>query len=442
MGRLTLNVLLSFAQFEREVTGERIRDKIAASKAKGMWMGGTPPLGYDPPTSLVSRALVINVAEAETVRLIFRRYLELANLFKLQQCLQDEGVRSKQWTSTRHRHIGGHAFSRGALQHLLGNRIYRGDIVHKGIVHRGRHTAILDEEVFAAVQAQLAHNQRKRRERVPMAALALLHGLVFDADGQLMKAVVARGQRKRRYHYYASPPTWPPSSDPQRDAIRRTPAADIENLVRRRLAPIAGMPESDLDREIVRSLVARVTIDATAVYLVLRVRALNAQSGRRTTVEVVRRYLLPGEQVTKEPHDSRLIRILLPVRLKLRGGRNWIIGPDGEAASAAPPPNRGMIHRIREAHAVLRACGCHPDAPNTQLRYAHAPKSARQMTMVRWAFLAPDIQRDILEGRTVSVAGALPKADAKIPLSWSEQRQLFANQQQNRGLSRVSAEPP
>ena len=127
MGRLTLNVLLSFAQFEREVTGERIRDKIAASKAKGMWMGGMPPLGYDRPTDPQTRALVVNEDEARTVRLIFDRYIELRSVPALQAWLGEEGFRSKAWTTAAGKPRGGQPFARGALFHLLRNRVYLGE---------------------------------------------------------------------------------------------------------------------------------------------------------------------------------------------------------------------------------------------------------------------------------------------------------------------------
>ena len=202
MGRLTLNVLLSFAQFEREVTGERIRDKIAASKAKGMWMGGVPPLGYDPPSSQVTRALVVNEAEAKTVRLIFRRYIGLGNSLALQRWLHEEGVRSKNWVSTRHRRMGGHVFSRGALRHLLNNRTYLGEIVHKAESYPGRHPAIVDGATFAASQAVLARNSEIRRERVPRAAQALLRGILFDGDGHAMEPVITRGARKKLYRWH------------------------------------------------------------------------------------------------------------------------------------------------------------------------------------------------------------------------------------------------
>ena len=145
MGRLTLNVLLSFAQFEREVTGERIRDKIAASKAKGMWMGGTVPLGYDPPVE-GRHVLRINRAEAEIVRTIFRAYIDLGSVHALQRWLEDRGIRSKRRTTRAGRLSGGGPFSRGALFQLLRNRLYLGMIVHKGRVHPGRHQAIIDAD--------------------------------------------------------------------------------------------------------------------------------------------------------------------------------------------------------------------------------------------------------------------------------------------------------
>ena len=164
MGRLTLNVLLSFAQFEREVTGERIRDKIAASKAKGMWMGGTVPLGYEPPEN-GTRALAVNQEEAEIVRTIFRAYIDLGSVHALQRWLEDRGIRSKRRVTRAGRLSGGGPFSRGALFHLLRNRVYRGMIVHKGRAHPGRHQAIIDGDLFAAVQARLDANTRRRASK-------------------------------------------------------------------------------------------------------------------------------------------------------------------------------------------------------------------------------------------------------------------------------------
>src|SRR5499433_3363480 len=158
MGRLTLNVLLSFAQFEREVIGERIRDKIAASKKKGMWMGGVPPLGY----RVQDRKLVIIDSEAEIVRSIFCRYAELGSVRLLKAELDAQGRKSKSWTSATGRLIGGKPFSRGALYLMLRNRIYRGEIVHKGQSHPGEHTPVIDQPIWDTVQEQLAGNAAER----------------------------------------------------------------------------------------------------------------------------------------------------------------------------------------------------------------------------------------------------------------------------------------
>ncbi len=154
MGRLTLNVLLSFAQFEREVTGERIRDKIAASKKKGLWMGGQPALGYD----VKDRKLVVNETEADTVRAIFRRYLDLGSVRELKIALDAEGVVSKQRTAANGSAYGGQSFSRGALYQLLQNRVYIGQIVHKGAAYPGEHPQIVDEELWRQVQEKLEAN--------------------------------------------------------------------------------------------------------------------------------------------------------------------------------------------------------------------------------------------------------------------------------------------
>src|SRR6202166_2152376 len=152
MGRLTLNVLLSFAQFEREVTGERIRDKIAASKKKGMWMGGMPPLGY----RCRDHKLIVVPREAETVHRIFRRYAALGSVRLLQQELDAAGIRSKSWVSTTGRRWGGKPIARGALYMMLQNRLYRGEITHKGKSYPGQHPAIIEQPLWNEVQAVFA----------------------------------------------------------------------------------------------------------------------------------------------------------------------------------------------------------------------------------------------------------------------------------------------
>ncbi|MFI4974810.1 MAG: recombinase family protein [Caulobacterales bacterium] len=432
MGRLTLNVLLSFAQFEREVTCERIRDKIAASKAKGMWMGGVLPLGYDPPTSQVSRALSVNQAEAKTVRLIFRRYLELGNTLALQRWLESEGIRSKSRAPIGRRREPGHAFSRGALGHLLKNRTYVGEIPHKLESYPGRHPAIVDRPTFEAAQALLARNSRTRRERVPRSASVLLRGILFDGDGQPMDPVFARGPHGRCYQYYVSAPIWPGRRHgTEDDAIRRVTATAIEDLVLRRLAPIVGVVQTDLSAPELRALLARVEIHPAAVHVVLRATGVGVQSHQRIGLDSVRRQLLPGEQVTAEPQDSRLFRIMLPVRLKLRGGRIWVVDPSGGSGRSIVPPDRDLIRRLRAAHTVLKASRIQPDASNDQMRYARAPTGSNKIKLARWAFLAPDLQEAILAGRALGGRPSVPTT-VEIPLLWADQRTLFGVPQPKR----------
>src|SRR5215472_2440257 len=177
MGRLTLNVLLSFAQFEREVIGERIRDKIAASKKKGMWMGGVSPLGY----RVHDRKLVIVDSEAELVQSIFRHYAELGSVRLLKAELDAQGRKSKSWTSAAGRVIGGKPFSRGALYLMLRNRTYRGEIVHKGQSYPSEHPPIIDQPLWDAVQMRLAGNTTERNAGIRIHQPSLLTGMLFDS---------------------------------------------------------------------------------------------------------------------------------------------------------------------------------------------------------------------------------------------------------------------
>ena len=225
MGRLTLNVLLSFAQFEREVTGERIRDKIAASKKKGMWMGGYPPLGYD----VKDRKLVVNEAEAETVSYIFRRYRELRSVRLLKEHLDQAGIVSKRRLAPDGRPYGGKPFARGALYHMLQNRIYRGEIVHKDQAYPGEHTPIIDDDLWQEVQTTLAANRVDRGAGKGNNHVSLLAGLIYDAHGEPMTPshAVKKGVR---YRYYVSKSLLTGGVKAERRG-QRIPASHIEALV-------------------------------------------------------------------------------------------------------------------------------------------------------------------------------------------------------------------
>ncbi len=222
-------MLLSFAQFEREIAGERIRGKIAASKKKGMWMGGDVPLGYD----VKDRKLIVSKPEASSVRLIFRRYAELGSVSLLRGELDRLGIVSKRREGAGRRLAGGQRFSRGVLYLMLQNRTYRGDIAHQGTAYPGQHQAILDPELWQIVQNKLAVHRQERALAAGAEAPSLLAGLIVDADGSRMTPTHATNKAKR-YRYYVSASLLA-GDHPQAQKGMRVPAGDIEALVLDRL---------------------------------------------------------------------------------------------------------------------------------------------------------------------------------------------------------------
>lgn len=225
MGRLTLNVLLSFAQFEREVTGERIRDKIAASKAKGMWMGGWVPIGYD----RKDRSLIINESEAQTVRTIFELYLKFGSTRKVKAELDRLRSKTKKYVAVTGRQMGGLPFAIGHLYWLLSNPLYIGQIRHKGKCHPGQHPRIIDQDTWDAVQEKMRRNRVSNEKREYAKSVSLLAGLMFDETGRKMISTHAVKNGKR-YRYYVTP------EDNNRNATAiakktRLPASQIDALV-------------------------------------------------------------------------------------------------------------------------------------------------------------------------------------------------------------------
>jgi DNA invertase Pin-like site-specific DNA recombinase len=229
MGRLTLNVLLSFAQFEREVIGERIREEIAASKQKGMWMGGVPPFGYQ----ARDRKLVIVDNEAVIVRSIFRRYAELGSVRLLKDELEARGIKSKYRTSASGRLWGGKPFSRGAFYLMLRNRIYRGGIVHREQSYPGQHRPIIDRPLWDAVQTQVAGNAAQRNLGARTCQPSLLAGMLVYGDGNRMTPSHAV-KKGTRYRYYVSRALIT-QDQTERSAGLRIPAGEIEQLVTSRV---------------------------------------------------------------------------------------------------------------------------------------------------------------------------------------------------------------
>jgi len=257
MGRLTLNVLLSFAQFEREVIGERVRDKIAASKRKGLFMGGNIPLGY------INRdkKLVVVPEDAERVRWIFRRYLELGSIGRLLEEMNRLSIRTKVQTLSNGKDRGGVPYGKGALAHLLKNRCYVGEISHLGAIHVAEHEPIVHRQTFDAVQASLAANAIVRKARSKTSDY-LLTGLIFDSAGNRMTPSHSR-KKGVRYRYYVSHAILQ-SRKGQAGQVFRVPAPDIEAVIERFVRERCKAPKGDT-RSLLEAQVQRITVQADSI---------------------------------------------------------------------------------------------------------------------------------------------------------------------------------
>ena len=304
MGRLMLNVLLSFAQFEREVTGERIRDKIAASKRKGMWMGGVPPLGYD----VENRRLVPNPQEAKLIRHIFTRFAELGSSTKLVKELRLDGATSKAWTTQDGKVRLGKPIDKGLIYKLLGNRTYLGELRHKEQWYQAEHLPILDRNVWDNVHAILATNGRSRANATRATTPFLLKGIVFGHDGRALTPWHSTKKTTgKRYRYYL------PMRDIKEHAgasgLPRMPAAELESAVLDQLRNILRAPNllSDL---VPQAIKLDPTLDEAKVTVAM------------TRLDVIWDQLFPAEQ-------TRIVKMLvekvivsandLEVRLRANG---------------------------------------------------------------------------------------------------------------------------
>jgi site-specific DNA recombinase len=264
MGRLTLNVLLSFAQFEREVIGERVRDKISASKAKGIWVGGSVPLGY----VSVNKKLQVVTEEAETVRLIFRRYLELGSIRDVVEDLDRKGIRTRRQTLSTGKIRGGIRFGVGGLAQLLRNRFYIGEVVYHGAVHPGEQVPILDRALFDAVQAKLAASANTRQLKL-RASPSILAGRIFDDRGNRMTPTHTNKQGAR-YRYYVSHAILQ-KRDEEAGSMVRVNALEIEAMVAKTVKDHLDKPTTDehqgatTDRELIKQHVRRIILKSQTI---------------------------------------------------------------------------------------------------------------------------------------------------------------------------------
>ena len=415
MGRLTLNVLLSFAQFEREVTGERIRDKIAASKRKGIWVGGNVPLGY----VTREKKLVIDEGEAEYVRTIFRRYLELGSIGALLTDLRTRGIVTKARTRPDGSRVGGIPFTRGPLAYLLRNRCYVGEVVYRGEVYAGEHPPLLDRELFDAVQRRLGEQRVSRATRRAHSE-AMLLGLIFDDRGNRMSPSHCR-KAGTKYRYYTSAALIQGQTDAA-GSIRRVPAPEVEAVVGAAVQEHFGNDAAGDTREFIRAHVARVEVRAGALSITLN----NPSADPALPDSAGPLPDLDGHAPLDDQHASS--KVLTAPWTKPPSKRRRDIIPPVETTEPAARPIRAEA-RARLVAAIARGrlwlsqleSGTLRSVTEIAMREDCSPRHVNMM--ISLAFLAPSLVRAAAEGRLPRGIGLARLIDA--PVHWDEQHRML-----------------
>jgi site-specific DNA recombinase len=436
MGRLTLNVLLSFAQFEREVTAERIRDKIAASKKKGIWMGGLVPMGYD----TRDRSLVVNPPEAETVRTIFGLYLELGTVRRLKEAADRLGLTTKQRPQSSGQTTGGRPFTRGHLYQMLSNPIYVGKIAHKGASYPGQHDAIIDRERFEAVQRNLAGNAASRQLATNTKSPSLLTGLVYDETGDRL-CPTHTNKKGRRYRYYISN-RLKHNADSATDGWR-LPASQLEATVlqaiqsflkdevqladalklvglrpdrlRRALVDTMKVADelsnepSDRQQQLISNLLHRVELGADSMHIEIKRSGLTA--------------FLAEKDTRAAACAEGMFEYAVAIQLKRRGVEAKLVMLTSADHSSSPDINLvGVLadaHRWIEDLAQARACSVLDLARRSNRGISEVSRT------LSLAFLAPTIVSAILEGRHPRDFTPHRFKRTTLPGGWTDQRRLL-----------------
>jgi site-specific DNA recombinase len=444
MGRLTLNVLLSFAQFEREVIGERVRDKIAASKKKGMWMGGMPPLGYD----VKDRQLIVNDAEAHTVIDIYRRYLALKSVRALADELVAAGIRSKRRIRSDGTEYGGQKLSRGALYLMLQNRIYRGEITHKGHSYAGNHPAIIEQPLWNQVQAVLATNRIERATGARTKHPSLLTGLLFNDKGNRLTPTYAT-KKGTRYRYYVSTGLVTGAKMGCSNAVR-LPARDLEGRVIDRLRAFLDDPAALLDaladelhcslgrtliersRQVAEELRAQARTAVKTILVGLRCRVTIKPD--RIEINLSRRRLaamiaglavdqaVEGPELKPDAHD--IVTLAVPARLKRVGREMRMLVENADDRTTA---NASLLRIIVRAHDIQTRLIQNTKITVHDIARTERVSAAYIYTLLRLPWLAPDITTAILNGRQPQHLNAitLMRRASRLPVDWVEQRALL-----------------
>ena len=442
MGRLTLNVLLSFAQFEREVTGERIRDKIAASKQKGMWMGGTPPVGYRGK----ERTLEIDASAAPLVKVLYERYLIAGSVGQLKAELDQEGIVSPIRLSNAKKAYGGRPFSRGQLYRILSDPSYLGKIRHKELVYPGQHPAIIDQSLWDAAQLQTLNNKQGTRKRRTQASMSLLVGRLFDEHGSRLVPSHSQKQSKR-YRYYLSESLTNSGRKLSPNGIR-VPAQELEMVIinylcdwlkdHQQLIEVLRPEPEELQRLILRanalaaelrrgvnhqfplmqSLIARATLGVNEIKLKINAEVLSHHEGGDETYSVKE---AGSTNITSLP----FVYLTIPAQLK-RCGHSMRLLVSGQQPRHHQPLDIKMVNGLVKAHDWLnqltsgKVCSVGEIAKNEGVVNSHITR-----TIYR-AFLAPDIVQAILNGsQPIHLTSDFIKRHSPLPIDWDEQRKLL-----------------
>ncbi len=437
MGRLTLNVLLSFAQFEREVTGERIRDKIAASKKKGMWMGGLPPLGFD----VQERKLVVNEKEAETVRHIFGRYCALGSVRELQRELEIGKIVSKARIAADGTSYGRKPFSRGALYQLLQNEIYIGLTKHRGEAYPGEHPAILDQDLWDKTQ-ELLDSNRVGRRALETNASKRLTGIVFDASGEAMTPSHA-SKKGIRYRYYISKSLTKNCKDEHPEA-QRIPAILLEDLVIKRIKNFLKDPKGlshDLPKAY-QSAAFQLHLDESSEELLIKLEQNITTCWSDVILNFLTRVQIHRDRIemqlnshsfaeaifgnkaasASDDDDAEDDEFTLTISATLkRTGKELRFVIPGAADQATP--DQSLIRLLQRAHALQSAIKKSGSASIEEIASSQNMTPSYATRLMRLNYLAPDIVSDIFDGRQPAELSAnkLVK-DTRYPLGWHEQR--------------------
>ena len=388
MGRLTLNVLLSFAQFEREVTGERIRDKISASKRKGMWMGGAVPLGYAPD----NRTLSVKADEAQLVKRLFDRYLALRSVPALCQELHAQGVVTKVRALRAGGTYGGGSFRPGALNHLLRNPIYLGEIRHKGSIFPGQHAAIIDREIWDQVQSALTANARRSRGARSAPGDYALCGKVYDTAGNHMTPTHTKKSDGSRYRYYISQ-ALVQGKGREGMEIGRITAENLEGLVAKALAQLT-QPRS---------------LDAVMKVVVGR---------QEIRIEV------PAAGKPIDEMQEPLV-LSVPVCLYKRKLELEIRTPEGQPMQPASPPDRALVRALVKAHAWREMLTSGAYTSVDALGRAEGINPSYIARLLPLAFLSPALTQTILAGRQPRGMKIDALRKLQLPIAWDKQQALF-----------------